>query len=149
MAEATRIEKLQAAIATGRTHLIKARRKAEFAALRLSLIGGDEAFGGATIHDPHPSKRKGTGMDRLFQQFYIAEGGTLPELPPSGDPGSVLNRLNMTRYFLQGDAAEIILDPKLAPDEREEKLFPILVRLDALSVKEEELRASLKARSAK
>lgn len=118
--------------------------KSEFAALVRTLIGGDPTFGGGTFADPHPSKRKGTGMDRIAHQFYLSEGGQLPELLPSGDPGSVLNKYNMTRYFLQGDVAEIMLNPDLAPLEKEAKLFPVLVRLEQLTTKEASLRASLK-----
>ncbi len=177
MAELTRIERLRAAIATEGNNVAwytrevisgmpvvdvddmprqaeAARQKkraleGELAALRLSLIGGDETFGGGTVDDPHPSKRKGTGMDRLHKQFYIAENGELPELPASGDPGSVLNRYSMTRYFLQGDSAEVILNPKLLPQERDTQLFPILIRLDRLDAKESDLRRSLKTRTAR
>lgn len=175
MAEITRIERLRAAIATEghtvayytrevisgmpivdidampgqaeRARLRKKEREAEFAARRLLLIGGDETFGGGTVRDPHPSKRKGTGMDRLHKQFYIEADGILPELPPSGDPGGVLNKYSGSRFFLEGDAAVILLNPDLSREAKEEALFPILIKLDTLRTKEEELRLSLRDRA--
>lgn len=122
----------------------KAAFEKELAARELMLIGGDWTFGGADEKDPHPTKRQGTGMDRLKGQFFLAENAQLPELPASGDPGSVLNRYNMTRYFLQGDAATITFDSSLTGPEKKTHLFPILKRLDVLATKEEALRASLK-----
>lgn len=125
----------------------RAAYQKELTARELMLVGGDWTFGGADERDPHPTKRKGTGMDRLHRQFYIAENGELPELPSAGDPGGVLNRYSMSRYFEQGDVAQIVFDPTLSDIEKRERMLPKLIRLDRLTTKEDTLRASLKKRA--